>query len=138
MPTTWISIEGNYYSFNKEKKTQSDARAACCFAGGKLYEPKYEKKYDNVSAKAKFQGLKKIWLGIREGSKKGEFMYQSDNSPLVDWLSKINQGRSKMSCVLGRLSYKNRNLPRWFYGTCDAKYHYVCEKNGDGKTKTVT
>ena len=67
----------------------------------------------------------------------GEFMYQSDNSPLVDWLSQINQETSK-SCVLGRLSYKDRNVRRWFYGTCDAKYDYVCEKNGDGKTKTVT
>ena len=95
-------------------KTQSEARAACSFDGGKLYEPKDENMLQNVTTFAKNNGLVANWLGIKEGSEKGTFMHQSDNSPLVlkNWAPKVNKSYNE-GCFACSVSY---NIYRqWYY-----------------------
>lgn len=132
--SNWKSINGKYFAFHKEEKIQSEARAACYFDGGKLYEPKDESMLQNVMMIAKHNGLKSFWLGIKEGSVKGTFLYQTDNLPLVlkNWAPNITQ-RYNMECVGSGVNYNLNRL--WYYQNCNMPYQYVCEENDNGKQK---
>ena len=133
LASTTKEIDGKYYSFNKEKTTKNDAMAACSFAGGKLYEPKDTHNYDNVLATAKKNGiLQSFWLGIIEGSKKGEFIYQSDRCPIgLNLVQNSNASyHNGHECIRGMTEFETK----WYRNQCDGdKFSYVCEKNVNGK-----
>ena len=129
--STTKEIDGKYYSFNKELTTKNRATDACIFAGGKLYEPKDKPNYDNILVNAKRNDIYSFWLGIIEGSKKGEFIYQSDRSPIVFNLAQSDKYYND-KCIRGNTNSRNK----WYHVQCDwDKYSYVCEKNGNGKSE---
>ena len=129
--SNWKTIDGKYYSFNKEMRTKSNASTACSSADGKLYEPKDKRNYENVLAIAKKNGIEFFWLGIIKGSKKGELIYQSDRCPIVLNLAPTSYTiLHNYGCIKSNTNFKNR----WYYNQCDGwKLSYVCEKDDNGK-----
>ena len=55
----------------------------CSEKGGKLFEPKSENVYKEVSNLAEKHGFQdwSFWIGIHDISTEGHFVYNSDNSP---------------------------------------------------------
>ena len=105
--------------------------------GGKLYEPKDENNYHKVMAHARgTNGLgRQIWLGINDKLKEGQFVYESDNTP-IDW-SKWASGEptsnyaaeaNQEECVS-----TNAKFYGWYDQSCDHTNYYVCERNEQGK-----
>ena len=125
----WIQIGSKDYTFNKEKKTQSNAKGACCLDGGKLYEPKDENNFHEVMSHAR--GFGDIWLGINDKLVEGQFVYESDNTP-IDW-SKWVSGESTEANMEDCVS-ADTNSYGWYDQSCDnITNYYVCERNGQGK-----
>ena len=59
------------------------AATYCSEKGGKLFEPKNENVYKEVSTLAEKHGFQdwSFWIGIHDISTEGHFVYNSDDSP---------------------------------------------------------
>ena len=77
-------IEGKWYLFKNDEHFNMKAAAIYCSErGGKLFEPKSENVYKEVSTLAEKHGFQdwSFWIGIHDISTEGHFVYNSDNSP---------------------------------------------------------
>ena len=131
VPEYWEKINGHAYHFDNEKKSHSEAKATCQSIGGKLFEPKSEKAYNEVIALAKAKGISNFWLGIHDISNEGKFIYDSDGKDLVwtNWnTGEPNNWRNGEDCV--RSDDRSAGKYKWNDDKCDSKYSIICEKSG--------
>jgi hypothetical protein len=127
-------ISGKSYTFHNDGKTQQDAVEACLkLPGGKLYEPKDANVFQKIVEMASKRGINHFWLGINDKSNEGNFVYQSDNSPIVFdfWANgepnnKVHtaDGVEQEHCVASKY-YINH---KWNDQKCNCcRFSYVCE-----------
>ena len=119
------------YHFGIGKKNHLEAKATCQSIGGKLFEPKSEKDYNEVCALAKTKGIGKFWLGIHDISNEGKFTYDSDGKDLVwtNWhKGEPNDWGKGEDCV--RSGHGHRGVNKWNDSPCNDKYSFICEKSG--------
>ena len=116
------------YHFGIGKKNHLEAKATCQSIGGKLFEPKSEKVYKEVSTLAKIKGISKFWMGIHDISNEGQFTYDSDGKDVVwtNWHGgEPNDWGKGEDCVR---SVRRGN--KWNDSPCNDKYSFICEKSG--------
>ena len=129
--STTKEIDGKYYSFHTDKKMQHAASSECKKEGGKLYEPHNFDNYKKIKIIAINNGIDSFWLGIIEGSKKEEFIYQSDRCPIVfNFLLPKSNNYFNKECISVTTVFKSN----WDRKQCGSwRLSYVCEKNVNGK-----
>ena len=124
-------FDADDYHFDIKKKSHSDAKATCQSIGGKLFEPKSEKVYNEVSTLAKIKGINKFWMGIHDISNEGQFTYDSDGND-VDWTNwhkgEPNDWGKGEDCV--RSGHGHGGVNKWNDSPCTDKYSIICEKSG--------
>ena len=129
VPEYWEKINGHAYHFDNEKKSHSEAKATCQSIGGKLFEPKSEKDYNEVGVLAETKGIGKFWLGIHDISNEGKFTYDSDGKDLVwtNWRQgEPNDWGNGEDCTRSDHGHGGE----WNDDNCDSKYSIICEKSG--------
>jgi len=119
------------YHFDKERKFYSEAKATCQSIGGKLFEPKSEKVYNEVSTLAKAKGISKYWMGIIDKTNEGQFTYDSDGGALcwTNWhKGEPNDWGKGEDCT--RSGHGHNDVNKWNDSPCEReKYSVVCEKS---------
>ena len=120
------------YHFGIGKKNHLEAKATCQSIGGKLFEPKSEKVYNEVSTLAKIKGISKFWMGIHDISNEGQFTYDSDGKDVVwtNWHGgEPNDWGKGEDCT--RSGHGHNDVNKWNDSPCEReKYSVVCEKSG--------
>ena len=120
------------YHFGIGKKNHLEAKATCQSIGGKLFEPKSEKVYKEVSTLAKIKGISKFWMGIHDISNEGQFTYDSDGKDVVwtNWYSgEPNDFGKGEDCVRSGHGHRGKQK-KWNDSPCNDKYSFICEKSG--------
>ena len=120
------------YHFGIGKKNHLEAKATCQSIGGKLFEPKSEKVYNEVSTLAKIKGISKFWMGIHDISNEGQFTYDSDGKDVVwtNWYSgEPNDFGKGEDCVRSGHGHRGKQK-KWNDSPCNDKYSFICEKSG--------
>ena len=110
----------------------AEARAFCNNLGQKLFEPKYLEINSEVSKLAKEQvgNTWGYWIGIHDQINQGNFVYDSDNKPIVyeNWSPSEPNGDSREDCtVLG-------TWEKWVDTNCATAMPFICES---GKLKLI-
>ena len=103
-----------------------EARAFCNNLGQKLFEPKSLEAINQVSELAKAQGgyAWGYWIGIHDQINQGNFVYDSDNEPIVyeNWSPGEPNGESREDCTA-----LLKNGGKWLDMSCNWELPFVCE-----------
>ena len=84
----WITLDGlgdtnaTFYFWNNAVFF-GEAKSLCLQKGAKLFEPRKKNVAKIVIESAKIAGTGDFWLGIHDKNDEGNFVYDSDDTPIV-------------------------------------------------------
>ena len=113
------------------KKTFADATEDCQARDSYLVEPRSEE-INNI-VKNLTTGTA-IWIGLKRSTYEDEFLWQTDNAPLVydDWSP--GKPTEVSNCVVLNV----KNLHAWINKDCDEMKEYICQsKSSPGYFVTI-
>ena len=104
-------------------KTFDDATADCRARDSHLVEPRSQE-INNI-AKVLTDTDMAVWIGLKRVTHEGEFLWQTDNAPLVydDW----HPGKPREGELLNCVVINMKILYAWNNKDCNLKREYVCQ-----------